>query len=286
MSDPEGCIRCNRNIDRNAKLCPYCTWDQAATPPPRVERPIVDEPQPHVGRASARLDGLKSVLRFDNRILFAIGGAALLVIIFVVGALVHGVEPNEAATQTVTAAANRPVPPPEPKANIELVPDNAQPITSAPAQTPTADGSMREDATALSSTDYAALSERAKTQPAQPQQPGIVDPRNVGTNAAPPWRQPDAPMASSAAPRRAMRTEPIPVYQPVPSLHVGESSARLYLTVGADGRVKDIDIARPIAGETPRLIAAVQNWRFRPATENGVPVAARFSVDITFHANE
>jgi hypothetical protein len=34
------------------------------------------------------------------------------------------------------------------------------------------------------------------------------------------------------------------------------------------------------------LIQAVQNWRFRPAMENGVPVTGRVSVDITIRANE
>ncbi len=73
----------------------------------------------------------------------------------------------------------------------------------------------------------------------------------------------------------------------MPSINVGgNATARLLLTVGADGRVKDIDIARAIPGDTARLIGAVQEWRFRPATENGVPVASRFSVDITFHGNE
>ena len=63
-------------------------------------------------------------------------------------------------------------------------------------------------------------------------------------------------------------------------------TARLSLTVGADGRVKDIAIANSIPGQTPKLIAAVQSWRFRPATQNGVPVEAPFSVDISFHGNE
>ena len=63
-------------------------------------------------------------------------------------------------------------------------------------------------------------------------------------------------------------------------------TARLRLTIGADGRVKGIAIGDAIPGQTPKLIAAVQNWRFRPATENGVPVEAPFAVDISFHGNE
>jgi len=58
------------------------------------------------------------------------------------------------------------------------------------------------------------------------------------------------------------------------------------VTVGADGQVKNVDITEPIPGETSRLIESVQNWRFRPATENGTPVSARVSVTITLHPDE
>lgn len=294
MTDRKACVRCERQIDGLAKTCVYCNWDQNEAAPARVDAPAAAAPTDDAGRASARP-------RFHlprNRIVLAIGGAAILVIAFVVGSLVHGFEPSE--VKTTTAVTTTEVPKrsePAPKANIDLVADGGsapgdQPITSAP-QVTASDEYQRDDATALASTDYAQLAQRARA--AQPQaQPGFVDPRTVGATtsaaagaaagAAPPVR--DVPMASSAAPRRVTRTEPIPVYQPVPSLHVGNASTRLYLTVGSDGRVKDIDITKPIPGETPRLIGAVQNWRFRPATENGVPVAARFSVDITFHDHE
>jgi TonB family protein len=84
-----------------------------------------------------------------------------------------------------------------------------------------------------------------------------------------------------------MRTEAVPEYQPVPELHVDrDTTAHLLVTVGADGRVKDIEVVDSIPGETFRLIQAVQRWRFRPAMENGVPVTARVSVAITVRANE
>jgi outer membrane biosynthesis protein TonB len=59
------------------------------------------------------------------------------------------------------------------------------------------------------------------------------------------------------------------------------ANARLILTVGSEGRVQSINIAQSIPGEMPRLIAAVQDWRFRPATQNGHPVTSTFAVDIT-----
>ena len=57
------------------------------------------------------------------------------------------------------------------------------------------------------------------------------------------------------------------------------------LTVDGDGHVTDIDVNESIP-DMPKLIAAIQNWRFKPATENGNPVTAHVAVDITFRANE
>ena len=37
---------------------------------------------------------------------------------------------------------------------------------------------------------------------------------------------------------------------------------------------------------TGKLIAVVQSWRFKPATVNGEPVAAPYSVELSFNPNE
>jgi TonB family protein len=85
----------------------------------------------------------------------------------------------------------------------------------------------------------------------------------------------------------SIRTRPVPLDQPIPDVHVDDNvTARLDLVIGADGRVKEVNVRNAIPGQTAKLIAAVQSWRFRPATENGVPVAAPFSVDISFRGNE
>jgi len=49
--------------------------------------------------------------------------------------------------------------------------------------------------------------------------------------------------------------------------------------------VQDVDVRQTLPHEMNKLIASVQNWRFRPATENGVPVVGHFTVDITFNGN-
>ncbi len=284
MSDRNPCVNCHRSIDSLAKACPFCGWDQHETPPPRVEPMVSAEPD-----ASAPVPRFP----FDRRLLGVMGIAALLILVFIIGALVHSREPNEPKAPTSTINAPRAETVPQ-HTQIDLVPAGSgattaqQPITSAPV-TPSA-GSManpyaRDDATALPQSDYSQLARRAQTAD---QRNGfqLTDPRSITSRpdgGAP--RTTHTPIVP-VEPRGA-RTEPVAVYQPIPSISVnGDATARLFLTVGADGRVKDIDIARAIPGDTARLIAAVQEWRFRPATENGVPVASHFSVDITFRENE
>ena len=295
MSESSPCIRCGRAIDAYAKICVYCNWDQTVTPPPASTQPA--QPVVEVGAIpEARL--------WKRRVMFGGILAALAIVAFAIGAFVHreskrplpeGAE--HAVTPTATVADNR-----APRSDVTLVPvtDSAfleTPVTSAPAPTAT-DGTnpnnaQRNDATALPSSEYAAVAERAK---AEKQAKTLVDPRSITGAAydvsgmprrpAPPRR--DVPMSSaSVAPPAVKRTPPVPEYQPLPSIHVDRNmTARLRLTIGADGHVKGIAIGDAIPGQTPKLIAAVQNWRFRPATENGVPVEAPFAVDISFHGNE
>ncbi len=89
------------------------------------------------------------------------------------------------------------------------------------------------------------------------------------------------------APEKAPeRTEAYLESKPLPRIVVDQdTTARLNLTVSPEGRVTDIDVSEAIP-EMPKVIAAVQNWRFKPATENGIPVTARVAVDITFRAHE
>jgi hypothetical protein len=293
MSDHrKPCIDCNRSIDATAKACPFCSWDQSAPPRPKAPAPSVDAATPSARPVSQAPSSTPFFLR--RPLLGGVALVAILVIVFVVGSLVHGRDPVPEPAATSTIHASRDVAPPQ-HSDIDLVPaENStaggqQPITSVPVTSN--DGSManpyaRDDATALPQSDYAQLAHRAQTQQAD-NAPQIVDPRSItgrvdGGGAPAPRRTPRAIQAASQA-----RTEPVAVYQPVPSIHVGrDATARLFLTVGSDGRVKDIDIARALPGETARLIGAVQEWRFRPATENGVPIASRFSVDITFHGND
>lgn len=279
MSDKKYCVRCTRSIDRYAKSCVYCNWDQAAMPPTTSESTAASTyvPPPD-NRARNRLLGIAALV-------------SLVIIAFVVGMLIHGFEPSAIKTEQ-TASTSTQVVTSTPHSPVTLVPATdggpapvlEQPITSAPAQTP---GQEPNDATALPSDQYAAIAAQARAQKAARNAP--VDPRTLRGNAyqEPPHRERTAanpPMASSSG---VVKTEAYPEYKPLPSdLHlVNQATARLTLTVGADGQVKDVDITEPIPGATPQLIAAVQRWKFRPATENGIPVPARVAVTITLHGN-
>ena len=78
-----------------------------------------------------------------------------------------------------------------------------------------------------------------------------------------------------------MRTRPVPQYQPLPRIN-GSGTARLSLVIGADGRVTQVSVERALTRNTSQLISAVQQWRFKPATENGEPISAPYSVEISF----
>lgn len=224
------------------------------------------------------------------------GGAfvALVIIAFAVGALVnreHGDE-SKASNAGPTAAADS-----APRSTVTLVPVEGgpssvqpeSPVTTAPVQPPSAGNvdinGERSDATALPSEAYAAATQRAKAERAVRTNNGTIDPRTIAGSIEPrPRRAAPSEQTQPARVAATPNTQPIPLYQPVPPMSVDHpTSARLFLTVGTDGRVHDINVAQSIPGEMPRLIASVQNWRFRPATQNGEPVTSTFSVDINVH---
>jgi TonB family protein len=310
------CTRCARAIDEWSKICPFCNWDQNV-PPPAVEPPkpaavTAYKPEEEFSLKKTAMYGaigiVALVLSFVVGMLINRDGAPKNA--------PDTVEEQLAEEQQTKAAG------PIKRADTPLVPTNEpgvveQPVTSAPVAAPAGTATndyQRTDATAVSSTEYAEIARRAKaekdkmavmidprslTGPAyaqaprpvrrtppvrpRPQQPIGQQPPPMSGDAVPPPQntQPandDAPPARRTA---TVRTRPVPQYQPLPSLSV-RGSARLSLLIGADGRVKQVDIERALPRNTATLVESIQQWRFKPATENGEPVSAPYTVDISF----
>ncbi len=287
MTERKSCIRCGRSIDEYAKACPFCNWDQTQIAPPAEEPTAPVYVPPPDNRVRAKVLGI-------------IAFVALVIIAFVVGRLIHGFEPAEVKAAQMKNASTSTAFTPSPRSNVTLVPVSGadvpqsieQPMTSAPPQAP---GQQPNDATALPADQYAAAAARAKAEreAAAKAKSAMIDPRTLTGNA---YQQPARPIVHSERPTPEPAIEgPPPTdrktaayleYKPLPRISVDHDiTARLNLTVDSDGHVTDIDVSEPIP-DMPKLIAAVQNWRFKPATENGNPVTARVAVDITFRANE
>ncbi len=231
-----------------------------------------------------------------KKAIFAGAGALTLVAAFVVGMVINSdgapknapktveeqlADEQEARRTTSLKRADTPLVPVGGPGGIE------QPITSAPVTAApgiASDDYQRSDATAVSASDYAELAKRAQAE--RKRMAATVDPRSLtGPAYVPPPRREVTQQADSSSPqperRIAMRTRPVPQYRPMPSIS-STGTARLTLMIGADGRVKEIDIERALGRDTAQLISAVRSWRFKPATLNGNPIAAPYSVEISF----
>ena len=299
MSGLKDCIRCGRRIDGQARICPYCNWDQTM-PVPAQHAANEPEIQPYVPPPEHR---------WRKPVIGAIG---ILIAILISGLAIaerlrksgpQAAPPSEQqVAQMKLQAKEAAAPPPKPtqRTNVTLVPDNSpspsldQPITSAPATTTAlglATAYQRTDATAASSSEYSQMAQRARAE--KKTESVLVDPRSLTGQAyeqSPSRRQQSTATdsrPSAGIPAPANHTSAVPEYQPVPALRLSrDATARLELSVGADGRVKNVTVTDSIPTDMGRLIESVQSWRFKPATVNGVPVPSSFSVELSFHASE
>lgn len=318
IEERKPCTRCARAIDGWSKLCPFCNWDQSV-PPPAVEPP---KPAAVANYRPAEEFNLKKSLMYGAIGIVALVLSFVVgMVINSDGTPKNAPETIEeqiADDQQKQVApikrADTPLVPTNERGGME------QPVTSAPVAAPAgapANDYQRTDATAVSSTEYAEIAKRAKaekermavlidprslTGPAYAQGPRPVrrtpapTPRQIAQQqqlppmmssspATAPQFPPNAEPAPAPRPverRMSLRTRPVPQYQPMPSIAV-KGSARLSLVIGSDGRVKEVSVERALPRNTAALVASVQQWRFKPATENGEPVSAPYSVDITFN---
>lgn len=86
---------------------------------------------------------------------------------------------------------------------------------------------------------------------------------------------------------------PVPVTQPKPSytreamLRRIQGTVTMRVVVLADGTVGDVEVIKPLGfGLDEEAIATMKQWRFRPGTRNGQPVAVRVVVEMTFQMRD
>ena len=297
MTDRKRCIRCGRAIDAWAGTCPFCNWSQTVPPP----SPEAAAPPPAAQ--------YKPPEEMDVRKLIGIGAGVVLslVLAFLIGMVINrDGAPKRAPEDLVEQAEEHNTENLKPKradtplvpagqGGIENEPITTAPVAGAPQQLP--DEYQRRDATAVSAEEYAQMAKRAQAEKKK-KMAVLVDPRTMTGPAyaqgrpIPPRprsdvrsdgdQTPTRATSAIARPTRAMRTRPVPQYQPLPPLS-GSGKARFTLVIGTDGRVKDVNVEQMLRnGNNAALLGAVQSWRFKPATENGEPVAAPYSVEISF----
>lgn len=317
MSERKPCTRCGRSIDEWSKICPFCNQDQNAPVPAVTAQPreVAEYTPP------TEFDLKKKAIAGGIGVLALVAAFGVGMLINRDGAPEDAPETIEQqlAEEQQRATAAGPVK----RADTPLVPTNErggieQPITSAPVAVPAGTAPndyARTDATAVSATEYAEMAKRAKqerdrmaalvdprslTGPAYAQAPRAVRPRpatapqntqlpppmngQMPQDMVPPQQQPQQQQQQVEVrrARNSIRTRPVPQSQPLHGI-TGTGTAKLSLLIGADGRVKEVDIVRPLAGgNTAQLLRSVQQWRFKPATENGDPIAAPYTVEISF----
>ena len=320
MEDKTRCKRCNRLIDASARICPFCNYEQViesassgAKPATIPLRPPVSVDSPAAPIPSRKTTGDRG--RFVSRGVMIAGTVVILAAAFAVGALVNNLgsrnrltrDKNSApATTTETAAAPRGsdladltlVPVQDPTATIGRSVTSA-PIAGADQQLPSE--FQRQDATALPAQKYSEILKTQAPQPASTPNGGAIDPRTLPAGlpenqVAQTRRTPrtDVPPETSAdstptpQPQPDAVTAPVPLSQPLPNLDrrdIRESGTiHLSLTVGTDGRVREVRIIKGMEGITSKVIAAVQRWKFKPATRNGEPVEGTFDTELSFNA--
>ncbi len=63
-----------------------------------------------------------------------------------------------------------------------------------------------------------------------------------------------------------------------------QGSVLVYVEVDEQGRIRSVRIEKPAGlGLDEKAIEAVKQWRFRPATRDGRPVAVPARIDVSFH---
>jgi protein TonB len=104
---------------------------------------------------------------------------------------------------------------------------------------------------------------------------------------APPEPEPDGPLPIGGAVTAPVRVEgPLPVYPEVARRARIECTVLLQSVIDKTGRVTEIEVDKPCPfGLSEAAVAAVERWRYAPATLKGLPVAVYMTLTVGFSLN-
>lgn len=308
------CPHCGRVIDALARMCVYCNRDPQAPPSPKkVEAAPLPPPPPSASTNAVAATVMPKIRAAEQKVggkVLGIAAAAMLLMAsFAVGGLYYAFSkksPTVAAEGTPLVVDRE-----QPDVVGLAMPTGAPVVTAVPTGSytsapppapgmpvPAAAMQAGADATALPSDQYAQIAAQAQRvsntpttfQPADPLLVATPPPGGGAPAAQQTVRRPPLPQADRAV-SAAERRQPTgqyerarPLSQPLPGFgRVNKAgTVRLSLTIGTSGNVEEVQVLESVSGLTPKVIAAVQRWRFKPATRGGEPVRSQYPVDITF----
>jgi protein TonB len=73
-----------------------------------------------------------------------------------------------------------------------------------------------------------------------------------------------------------------PVYPPLAAKNHMQGVVILEVTIGTDGKVKDVKVIKGLAYVTDSAVDAVKQWEYKPTVLNGQPVQVIVTVPINF----
>ncbi|HEV2865523.1 MAG TPA: energy transducer TonB [Allosphingosinicella sp.] len=208
----------------------------------------------------------KTVSPSGFALVVALHAAALAAVILMKGPQFIREHPGPLITEFIPLPDDPPPEPPQPQtqdpvAQRPTVIDRVDPVIERPREGPVVTGDPPPPLPPLGGTGEGPVSEPVVEPPPLPAPVRIaaqVDPRFAGD------LQPAYPTAEQRAER--------------------EGTVRVRVTIGADGRVKAIERISATSDafwEATRR-HALARWRFRPATEDGRPVASRKTMNVFF----
>jgi protein TonB len=183
-------------------------------------------------------------------------------------------------------APPKPAPPPPPKvAKVSAPKPKMEAPEPAPVKAaPSAAAAPVQTAVALSNADLApggiAMAGTPKLEHAAPVKVGSVEPGAPRRRLHEPGSPNQVEEACDEEPTKPTAVFKTEIEYPAAAKAEGiEGIIKLKLIIGADGSVTDVEVMKSVeAGLDAVVIAAVKQWRFKPALKCGKPMAGGFFV--------